>query len=71
MSGPGVLLMQLSVRTSGKGNAYLSGWLGKAKLVGFKGQPDEHGNERWDIYATEPRPREGQAARPQGEAPCR
>lgn len=54
---PKVLLMQLTQRTSGKGNAYLTGWLGKAKLVGFKGEPDEHGNERWDVYAAEPQPK--------------
>ena len=56
---PKVLLMQLTERTSGRDNAYLVGWLGKAKLVGFKGEPDEHGNERWDIYAAEPQPRGG------------
>lgn len=60
---PKVLLMQLTQRTSGKGNAYLTGWLGKAKLVGFKGEPDEHGHERWDVYAAEP----DQARRPQGQ----
>ena len=54
---PRRLLMQLTQRTSGKGNAYLTGWLGEARLVGFKGEPDEYGNERWDIYAAEPEPR--------------
>ena len=32
-AGPRVLLMQLSERTSGRGNRYLSGWLGKASVV--------------------------------------
>ena len=54
---PKVLLMQLTQRTSGRGTTYMTGWLGKAKLVAFKGEPDEQGNERWDIYAAEPQPR--------------
>jgi hypothetical protein len=59
---PKVLLMTLSQRTSGKGNTYLSGWLGKARLVGFRGEDDERGNPVWQIYAAEPAPREDQAA---------
>ena len=58
---PRVLLMRLSERTSGKGNAYLSGWPGKARLVGFRGEDDEHGNPVWDIYAAEPAPRPARA----------
>jgi hypothetical protein len=58
MSGPRVLLMTLAERTSGKGNVYLSGWLGKARLVGFKSkEPDRYGNEVWEIYAQEPEPK--------------
>ena len=55
--------MQLSQRTSGKGNTYLAGYLGKAKLVGFLDQePDKFGNPVWNVYAAEPPPREGGAA---------
>jgi hypothetical protein len=36
MSEPRVLLFTLSERTSAKGSHYLTGWLGKCKLVGFK-----------------------------------
>jgi hypothetical protein len=58
MSGPRVLLMTLSQRASAKGTDYLVGWLGKAKLVGFKAkEPDKYGNEQWEIYATEPEPK--------------
>jgi hypothetical protein len=57
-----VLLMTLSQRTSGKGNTYLSGWLGKARLVGFRGEDDERGNPVWQIYAAAPAPGEDQAA---------
>ena len=66
MSGPReprVLLMTLSQRTSGKGNTYLAGYLGKAKLVGFLDQePDKFGNPVWNVYAAEPAPRAEQAA---------
>jgi hypothetical protein len=57
MNGPRVLLMSLSVRTSARGNTYLSGWLGKAQVVGFSGEPDKFGNPTWDIYLAEPEPR--------------
>lgn len=50
-----VLLMRLSVRTSAKGTSYLSGYLGKAQVVAFKGGPDAHGNETWDVFVSEPR----------------
>jgi hypothetical protein len=56
---PRVLLMRLSCRTSSRGNEYLSGFLGAAKLIGFKAkEPDRYGNEVWEIYATEPQQRE-------------
>src|SRR4051794_38847519 len=55
-AGPRVLLMQLSERTSGKGNTYLSGWLGKAS-VAFAGEPDKHGNPTWDLFVSTPEPR--------------
>jgi hypothetical protein len=45
MIRPRVLLATLSVRTSAKGNSYLSGWFGKASVVGFAGEPDKHGNQ--------------------------
>jgi hypothetical protein len=44
MNGPRVLLATLSVRTSAKSNEYLVGWLGKASVVGFPGEPDKFGN---------------------------
>ena len=61
MSGPRepkVLLMQLAERTSGQGRRYFSGWLGKARLVGFLAEEtDRDGNPLWNIYAAEPGPR--------------
>jgi hypothetical protein len=57
MSRPRVLLTKLSIRTSAKGNTYLSGRLGQAHLVGFKGEPDKFGNDVWDVYVSEPDPR--------------
>jgi hypothetical protein len=68
MSNGKVLLTTLSVRTSAKGRQYLSGWLGKASVVAFEGEPDKYGNPTWDLYLSEPEPREGQqrpAQRPQ------
>jgi hypothetical protein len=62
MSGPRVLLTTLSVRTSAKGNTYLSGWLGKASVVAFQGEPDKYGNETWDLFLCEPEPRDRPAA---------
>jgi hypothetical protein len=58
VSGPRVLLMTLSERISERGNVYLSGWLGRARLVGFKAKElDRYGNEQWEIYAAEPPPK--------------
>ncbi len=45
-----VLLMTLSERTSGKGRRYFSGWLGKASVVAFEGEPDKFGNPTWDLF---------------------
>src|SRR4051794_24161880 len=57
MNANRVLLMQLSERTSAKGNAYLSGWLGKASVVAFRGEDDKHGNPTWDLFGSTPEPR--------------
>jgi hypothetical protein len=54
---PKVLLMTLSERTSGKGRRYFSGWLGKASVVAFEGEPDKYGNPSWDVFVAEPQPR--------------
>ena len=57
-----MLLMQLSERVSGKGTRYFTGYLGKAKLVGFLDpEPDKYGNPVWSVYAAEPMPRPAQA----------
>src|SRR4051812_8675780 len=67
--------MQLSQRTSAKGNAYLAGWLGKASVVAFQAEePDKWGNPVWDVFVSTPEPRSeaGQgrdpAPRPQARA---
>lgn len=54
MSAPGVLLTTLSIRTSASGRQYLSGYLGKCRVVAFTGEPDRFGNETWDIFLAEP-----------------
>ena len=62
MTSARVLLTTLSVRTSAKGRPYLSGWLGKASVVAFEGEPDRFGNPTWNIFVAEPEPREGAPA---------
>lgn len=58
MSASRVLLTALSVRRSGKGREYLSGWLGKASVVAFGGEPDKFGNPTWDVFVTSPEQRQ-------------
>lgn len=52
MSGPTneVLLCSLWQRRSERGNEYLSGFLGKARIIGFRGEPTADGTPTWDIY---------------------
>jgi hypothetical protein len=47
-----ILLTVLWQRTSASGREYLSGFLGKARIVGFKGEPTPDGTPTWDIYVT-------------------
>jgi hypothetical protein len=64
VSGARVLLMQLSERTSARGNRYLAGWLGKASVVAFLDEePDRFGNPQWSVFVSTPEPRaEGKPA---------
>ena len=47
-----ILITTLQRRTSCRGNEYLSGFLGKARVVGLKGKPMPDGTPTWDIYVT-------------------
>jgi hypothetical protein len=47
-----VLLCTLSIRQSKAGKSYVTGWLGKSKLVGWSGMPDKFGNRTIDLYLT-------------------
>jgi hypothetical protein len=49
-----VLLLELRERTSGKGNKYLSGWLGKASVVAFSEEAE--GGMVWKVYVSTPQP---------------
>jgi hypothetical protein len=71
MSGNRVLLMTLSCRTSAKGNSYLAGWLGKASVVAFAGEPDKFGNPTWDVFLAEPEPKREAAQKPPASPPER
>jgi hypothetical protein len=71
MTGNRVLLMTLSCRTSAKGNAYLAGWLGKASVVAFAGEPDKFGNPTWDVFLAEPEPKRDSVQKPPASPPER
>jgi hypothetical protein len=43
------LIATLWQRISDKGNEYLSGFHGKARVIGFRGQPTADGIPTWDI----------------------
>ena len=45
-----VLIASLWERTSAKGNTYFSGFLGKACIVGFRGEPSPDGTPTWNLY---------------------
>jgi hypothetical protein len=48
--GDKVLLTILWQRTSERGTEYLSRFLGKARIIGFRGEPTADGVPTWDIY---------------------
>jgi len=57
-----VLLAQLKERQSAKGTRYLSGWLGKARVVGFLDREAGDGETVWQIYVQTPEDRGDRAA---------
>jgi hypothetical protein len=65
MKNDKVLLLELKERTSASGNTYLSGWLGKAPVVGFLDR--ESGEKVWQIYVSTPQPKSGQEPRSRRE----
>ena len=59
MNEPRVLLATLSIRQSKAGRTYVTGWIGKSKLIGWSGEPDKFGNRTIDLYLQAvPEPRE-------------
>jgi hypothetical protein len=58
-----VPLMTLTVRTSKNGNQYLSGFLGQASVVEFKGKTTYYG-ETWNIFLQERPAKNGQQGKP-------
>jgi hypothetical protein len=64
MSGESkILIANLWQRTSANGNEYLSGFLGKARIIGFRGEPTADGTPTWDIYIA-PGKQQSEAAEP-------
>lgn len=55
-TGDKVHLMDLRLRTSAAGNQYLSGWLGRAAVVGFRDR--EADGEVWNVFVSAPTPRQ-------------
>jgi hypothetical protein len=47
---PKVLIATLWHRRSARGNDYLSGYLGKAKVIGFRGETMPDGIQTWNIF---------------------
>ena len=45
-----------------KGRQYLSGFLGKSRVIAFEGEADRYGNPTWDIFVGEPEARDGTPA---------
>lgn len=66
MSGDRVLLLELRERTSAAGNVYLSGWLGRASVVGFRDR--ESSEVVWQLYVSTPAPKGDQPT--SGKAPA-
>jgi hypothetical protein len=58
MNSDKVLLAVLKERQSAKGNRYLSGWLGKARLIAFQDKDAPEGEVIWQVYAQTPEDRE-------------
>ena len=54
-----VLLTVLRERQSAKGTRYLSGWLGKARLVAFQDKDAPEGEVHWQVFAQTPEERSG------------
>ncbi len=69
MSAPNqkVLLCSLWQRTSERGNEYLSGFLGKARIIAFRGEPTAEGVPTWNVFLSPGKEQEeskAQAPRP-------
>jgi hypothetical protein len=65
-----VLLCTLWERTSARGTQYLSGFLGKARVVAFRGPPTPDGIETWNIFL-QPGKEQEQAEAERKAAPSR
>jgi hypothetical protein len=64
-SEPKILLCSLWQRTSERGNEYLTGFLGKARVIGFRGEPTADGTPTWNLYVQPGREQdEAMGARP-------
>lgn len=58
-----VPLTRLIERTNDEGQRVLSGWLGKAKVIGHRGKDSADGSATWVLYLTAPDDRANEAKR--------
>lgn len=58
-----VLIATMWHRTSERGNEYLSGFLGKARIVAFRGEPTADGIPTWNLYLSPGKEQEEGASR--------
>jgi hypothetical protein len=47
-----IQLRTLSQRTCERGNEYLTGFFGKARVIGFRGKPTADGTPTWNLHVT-------------------
>ena len=66
-----VLIAVLWQRTSAKGNEYLSGYLGEARVIAFRGEPTADGTPTWNIYLQPGKKQEEQEGHASSARPAR
>jgi hypothetical protein len=71
MSAPDnkVLMTVLWERVSGRGNEYLSGFLGRARVVAFRGEPTPDGIKTWNVYLSPAKEQEEAGERREARQP--
>jgi hypothetical protein len=69
VAAPKILLTVLWQRTSERGSEYLSGFLSRARVIGFRGEPTADGIPTWDLYLQPGKEQEERATHGRGQPP--